>query len=82
MFAQQARPPGGKGRGAPHQRQLPTTNPLCPCLADLSQFGLLGDLIANVNGKRYNLGPDYGVGSCAAHDERPSGRFHKCPAVS
>jgi len=44
-------------------------NPSCPCLDSLSTYGLVGDLIANINGKRYNFGPSYGLHGCAAHDE-------------
>ena len=51
------------------RRTAAVSNPLCPCLADLSAYGLTGDLIANVNGKAYNYGPGYGTGACAAHDE-------------
>ena len=44
-------------------------NARCPCLANLSAYGLVGDLIADVDGKAYNYGPSYGLGACLPHDE-------------
>ena len=43
-------------------------NPLCPCLDNLHEYGLEGDLIANIVGKAYNYGPTYGLRACEAHD--------------
>lgn len=43
-------------------------NSRCPCLYDLSAYGLTGNLIADINGRAYNMGPTYGLRTCAAHD--------------
>lgn len=44
------------------------TNPACPCLSDLSDYGLEGDLIANISDIGYNYGPAYGLHRCFPHD--------------
>ena len=47
-------------------------DPRCPCLRDLSGFGIPpgSDVVVGIGDGEFNYGPDYGIGSCYLHDMR------------
>jgi hypothetical protein len=44
------------------------SNPSCPCLGSLAAFGYTGNLIANIDSRRFDYGRSYGLRECLAHD--------------